>query len=90
MERRRGPERSNRSEQMGVDWLRQTRPNAIGRDHLLNATRCEGSAARALEQGLVLGTRLPVDFQDEPEAGWKQNRAVLRSLALLDEDAAML
>src|SRR5450755_593565 len=37
------------AEQMRMDRLRQTRPNAIGLNDLLNAARGEESAARALE-----------------------------------------
>ena len=77
-------------EQMWVDRLRQARADPIGLHDLLNAAGRERAATRRLEEILVFGMSLQMALQDEPEAGGEQDVAILGSLALSNEDAAVL
>lgn len=78
------------TEQMWVDWLRQTRTLTVGLNDLLNAARRERAAACRLEQVLILRMSFKVSSQDEPKVGGKQDVAVLGSFTLPDEDAALV
>src|SRR6516162_3061608 len=75
---------------MWVDRLRYVGTGAIGLHDLLNAARRERTTARRFEQVPVFRMGFQMTSQDQSKAGWEQNVAVLGSLALLDEDPALL
>jgi len=58
-------------------------------DDLLDPAWRIRSELTTFEKELVFGVGLEVTRQDQSETGWKQNVAILRSFALIDENLAV-
>ena len=58
-------------------------------DDLLDPARRIRPELATLEKELISGVGLEVTRQDQSETDWKQNVAILRSFALIDENLAV-
>src|SRR3974377_749111 len=66
-------------EEMGMNRLGYACPLAVFLDDLLDVTRCKRSAAPGFKKMTIFRACPEVAFQDEPEAGWEKNVAILGS-----------
>src|SRR5450755_4760249 len=76
--------------QMRVHRLRDARSMAILLYDLLDAARSERAAAPGLKEIAVARIGPQVALQDQAEAGWKQNVAILGSLAMVNENLRLV